>query len=41
MIEQNKHIKSFVKRNGRLTNAQKKNLNNKNNNNNFFWVKKI
>ena len=41
MIKQKKQINSFVKRSGRLTNAQKKNLNSKNDNNNFFWVKKI
>ena len=36
MIKQKKQINSFVKRSGRLTNAQKKILNSKDNNNNFF-----
>ena len=40
MIKQKKQINSFVKRSGRLTNAQKKNLNSKNNNNNFFLGEK-
>ena len=40
MIKQKKQINSFVKRSGRLTNAQKKILNNKNNNNNFFLGEK-
>ena len=40
MIKQKKQINSFVKRSGRLTNAQKKILNSKNNNNNFFLGEK-
>ena len=40
MIKQRKQINSFVKRSGRLTNAQKKILNSKNNNNNFFLGEK-
>ena len=40
MIKQKKQINSFIKRSGRLTNAQKKNLNSKNNNNNFFLGEK-
>ena len=40
MIKQKKQINSFVKRSGRLTNAQKKNLNSKNDNNNFFLGEK-
>ena len=40
MIKQKKQINSFVKRSGRLTNAQKKNLNSKDNNNNFFLGEK-
>ena len=40
MIKQKKQINSFVKRSGRLTNAQKKILNSKNNNNNFFMGEK-
>ena len=40
MINQKKNINSFVKRSGRLTNAQKKILNSKNNNNNFFLGEK-
>ena len=40
MIKQKKQINSFVKRSGRLTNAQKKILNSKDNNNNFFLGEK-
>ena len=40
MIKQKKQINSFIKRNGRLTNAQKKILDSKNNNNNFFLGEK-
>ena len=40
MIKQKKQINSFVKRSGRLTNAQKKILNRKDNNNNFFLGEK-
>ena len=40
MINQKKNINSFVKRSGRLTNAQRKILNDKNSNNNFFLSQK-
>ena len=40
MINQKKNINSFVKRSGRLTNAQRKILNEKNSNNNFFSSQK-
>tara|TARA_B100001063_G_scaffold207990_1_gene204185 strand:+ start:892 stop:1560 length:669 start_codon:yes stop_codon:yes gene_type:complete len=40
MTKQKKQINSFVKRSGRLTNAQKKILNSKDNNNNFFLGEK-
>ena len=40
MINQKKNINSFVKRSGRLTNAQRKILNEKNSNNNFFQSQK-
>ena len=40
MIKQKKQINSFVKRSGRLTNAQRKILNSKDNNNNFFLGEK-
>ena len=35
------HIRSFVKRSGRLTNSQKLFLNNKENNVNFFTTNKL
>ncbi len=41
MTNQGSHIKSFVKRGGRLTQSQKIFLNNKNNNINFFSPDKI
>ena len=41
MTSQEGHIKSFVKRSGRLTQSQKIFLNNKNNNINFFFPNEI
>ena len=41
MRKQENHIKSFVKRSGRLTNSQKIFLNNKNNDKNFFSANEI
>ena len=41
MTSQEGHIKSFVKRSGRLTRSQKIFLNNKNNNINFFFPNEI
>lgn len=41
MRKQENHIKSFVKRSGRLTNSQRIFLNNKNNDKNFFSANEI
>tara|TARA_B100000900_G_C20600384_1_gene725267 strand:- start:2404 stop:3072 length:669 start_codon:yes stop_codon:yes gene_type:complete len=41
MRKEENHIKSFVKRSGRLTNSQKIFLNNKNNDKNFFSANEI
>ncbi len=41
MREQENHIKSFVKRSGRLTNSQRTFLNNKHNDTNFFSANEI